>query len=135
MILGYFNEGRPFVDGLLRFPGSGARAARFLVDTGADLTIVHPIDYRSMGLSFADFKSFPEESSTGVGGRAAYRRVPVELYLRHDSGQFDRLRLAIMVARSDLAALRLPSLLGRDVTDLYVLTIARPHDRLSLEYP
>jgi hypothetical protein len=134
MIQGYFNQGRPFVDGLLRLPADVRGAARFLVDTGADRSILHPADYRAMGLRYADFQGFPEESSVGIGGQAAHRRVPAQLFLRHDTGRFDRIEVEVLVARTDTLTRRLPSLLGRDVIDLYVLTLHGKRARLTLEY-
>ena len=69
-----------------------------------------------------------------MGGRVLDRRVPGELFLRHDLGHFDRLQLEVLVARPTAWTRQLPSLLGRDVLDLYVLTVNRQGERLTLEY-
>ena len=134
MIRGYFHEGRPFSDGLLRVFSDQLGGVRFLVDTGADNTTLHPVDYRAMGLRFASLDDFPEASPLGVGGRARYKRVPSHLFLRHDVGHFDRVRIDVLIARPDAWTRRLPSLLGRDVLDLYVLVVNRRHQRLTLDY-
>ena len=60
MIRGHFHEGRPFIDGLLRVWSGGFGVIHFLVDTGADSTIVHPADYRAIGITFASLKGFPK---------------------------------------------------------------------------
>ncbi len=133
MIRGYFAEGRPFVDALLRFPSGAFGAARLLIDTGADRTIIHPGEYLRLGLGFGDFGDFPQDSAFGIGGEAAYRRVPVQILLEHETGRFDRIRLRALIARPTPSTRRLPSLLGRDALDLYVLTMDRRGDRVLLE--
>jgi hypothetical protein len=60
--------------------------------------------------------------------------VPVQLVLRHTTGETDRREIELLVARPDAANRRLPSLLGRDVLDLYVLTLHGRRERLTLEY-
>ena len=60
MIRGGFNNRRPLTSGLLLFPGLEPTpvSCRFLVDTGADRTLIVPSDYESDGFRYQDFRSF-----------------------------------------------------------------------------
>ena len=90
MIQGYFSEvsvatRRPFVDAVFRFGDWSGATLRIplLVDTGADRTIIAPLDALKLdmesGLRFDDLpKGVP---SVGVGGTAATRLIDADLTL------------------------------------------------------
>src|SRR6266508_2186449 len=121
MIRGYFFERggvkRPFVNAVLDFP-SLARSlhVRMLVDTGADRTILAPLDTRRLGI---DLTRMPQgQPSTGVGGRGETRTGEVILTL--DSSSIN-LTLTILDPPSNASLLPIPSLLGRDVLSRFAL--------------
>ncbi len=71
MIRGVFREEmgrrRPFVVGLLSLPALELTGdVAFLVDTGADSTLLAPRDAANLGMDLAALPEGP--SSTGVGG-------------------------------------------------------------------
>ncbi len=74
MIIGRFDEyGRPFIRGRLFIPRLGIDSEiDFLLDTGADVTCLHPGDLRliRIGVDFIPSESVVEPS--GIGGKGRY---------------------------------------------------------------
>ncbi len=115
MIRGYFHNDRPFVRAWVRLPGLGLMdEIRFLVDTGATYTTLHPLDGRNMGVPFLQLGG-PVRAVRGVGGRADYVGQPAELLFLDHEGGYARLEIEMNVARLTRGLEGLPSLLGRDV--------------------
>lgn len=137
MIRGGFNRTRPHISGLLLFPGLKPTpvTCRFLVDTGADRTLVTPSDYESDGFRYQDFRTFPAADSRGVGGLLEGRLVQARLLLRNDDGTLQQIGVEVEVARPTPQIEALPSLLGRDVTDLFRLTVDRTVNLVALDDP
>lgn len=135
MIRGGFNSRRPLISGLLLFSevGTSPVSCRFLVDTGADRTLVVPSDYEHDGYSYQDFRDYPLADSRGVGGVLEGRIVPARMLLRKDDGSLQQIRLDVEVARPTPDVERIPSLLGRDVTDLFRLVVDRTVNLVALE--
>jgi hypothetical protein len=139
MIGGRYVLGRPLVSGLLQFATvpkfeQALVSVRFLIDSGADATLVQPVDYEPEGPTYAALRKFPlAEATRGFGGVIEARRVPVALYLRHEDGHYDRIELEAEIAKPAPESEGLPSVLGRDVIDLYKLTMDRSHGFIGLE--
>jgi hypothetical protein len=139
MIRGGFNAGRPHLQGVLLFPDA-ARPTRtittwFLVDTGADRSLVAPADYEKLGYGYADFRRFPEADSVGYGGHITAKTVPAKLLLRDESGAYVQLALEVEVVQPGRENELLPSILGRDVTDLFRLVVDRSVNLVALVDP
>ena len=67
MILGSFDNGSPFVEGLLVLPRLNIQEpVSFLVDTGADLTCLMPADSHRIGVDFARLQQ--RTTITGASG-------------------------------------------------------------------
>lgn len=140
MIRGRFNGyGQAEVDASLLLPGVprlGGEKHRFfiplIIDTGADRTILVP-DYEPY--EYADFSSYPTDYPGGYGGLIAVRCVPVQIELENQDGRFDRLNRTIEIASPESVSPGLPSAMGRDVLDLYRLTIDKSVNLVSLERP
>ena len=89
MIRGYFStqgtRRRPFMDAILQFPTLNERSldVKLLVDTGADRTILSPLDARRLARRFAlDLTTLPHGvPGTGVGGRSDTRTLETVLIL------------------------------------------------------
>ncbi len=137
MVKGGFNDRRPHISGLLFFPTvkAGYVSCRFLVDTGADRTLVVPADYETDGFRYSDFRTFQASDSTGYGGELAGRLVGAKILLRHDNGTYQQIAIEVEVARPVRAIERLPSILGRDVTDLFRLVVDRSVNLVCLDTP
>ncbi len=133
-INGQFEEltGRPFVDGYLEFPRLGIQSrVFFLLDTGADNSVLMPSDAASMGVSFGTL-SPAEGTAHGIGGQALYHREPALLLFPGDDSlylyDFD-----LEVAEPTTHNRELPSLLGRDIVDRWLLRYEKPRDLLEAE--
>ncbi len=71
MLVGRFGNTSlaPFLEGRIIFPRLGVRGlVSFLVDTGADATIITPLDGRKLGIDYNDLQN--PEISGGIGGPA-----------------------------------------------------------------
>jgi Aspartyl protease len=79
MIRGYFSRSdrrrRPLIFATLDFPTLDNRelGVMFLVDTGADRTVLAPLDASRLGIDLATLE--PGPPSTGVGGRTQTRTI------------------------------------------------------------
>lgn len=139
MIRGGFNAGRPHLKGALVFPEIKRRAGMvttwFLVDTGADRSLVAPADYEKVGYQFSDFRGFPDADSLGYGGRIAAKIVPAKLLLEDDDGTYVQLALEIEIVRPATEIDLLQSIMGRDVTDLFRLVVDRSVSLVALDDP
>ena len=112
MIRGYFSGEtslrRPMARVRLSFDSEhdtdGLEEIEFLIDTGADTTVLSPSDARAVGLdtSILDI----EGESSGVGGEVYMRTVEATLTIQGYS-----VPLIIYIPDSDY---EIPSLLGRD---------------------
>ena len=136
MIRGYFAtigvRSRPFVDVSLTLAAfSGIFKVQFLVDTGADRTVIGPLDARRLSRHFgANVLMFPRgPSSTGVGGQ-------MDTYVASAVITFDTdvvpLSLTILDPTSPLT---IPSLLGRDILARYGLFLEERTGRVLLLEP
>ncbi len=117
---------RPVVCGrVLR--GDGAwRAVNFLVDTGADRTVLTADVLADVGLTAAD----PEEQLAGAGGLVASVLVKTTIRMERNDG-------GAVTVQGRFAAFRDPnaldmSLLGRDVLDIFPVIVDRPRSFVCL---
>ena len=119
---------RPYVDAELRIQGIGTSLAiPFLIDTGADDTILHPRDLEQSQRDLLDtaFDEHPERQWIGgVGGGGYIIPLSARLFFQIEGGR-DRawLDCRVWVAEPTATNWRLPSLLGRDLLHLFRLTI------------
>ena len=114
MILGEFDDrGRPFVKGRLVAPRLGIdESVLFLLDTGADVTCLHPADAMNVGLAFEHLRN--RVSYRGVGGTSPYFVEPAILSFT-DKRQARLYAVQLLIAEPNESNEVLPSLLGRDV--------------------
>lgn len=136
MIRGYFVQSggprRPFVDAIFEFPPrSGTFEVRLPVDTGADRTILSPMDARRLGRELGfDIETLARgDPRTGVGGHMETRIIDATLTLDTFS---TALSLCVLDPGSEL---RIPSLLGRDIVSRFALIVEQRADRVLLLEP
>ena len=128
MIRGFFYAGqddapRPYITFGLTFPDQpNVRGeAAFIIDTGADLTILSLREARLMGVEYADM-GVPGEIG-GVGGAVPTRVVEANL-----DAQGHPTNMTIHIPERDDY---IPSLLGRDFMSAFTLII-RERDGMAL---
>lgn len=123
MLEGRFGDttGRPYIEGRLILPGQGLNSdISFLVDTGADRSILMPADALRMGLDYSKLTRRTE--SVGIGGTArTYIEEAALVY--SEPGRFLYLYFVdLRIAAPSPEIMDLPSLLGRDVLDRWRMT-------------
>ena len=135
---GVLSAGRPrcppFVDASFEFPllRAGSFEVPLLVDTGADRTILAPLDaMRLAGEVGVDIATLPQGvRSTGVGGQTDTRTVEAIVTLDLFSTP---LTLTILDPLSHTQ--HIPSLLGRDVLSRFALIVEQRTNRVLLLEP
>ena len=114
MFEGYFtDDGQPYVTGQADLPRFGIDGrVHFLVDTGADITVLHPDDGIDLHCPF-DALENPAEF-VGVGGTLRYFMEPASITFGEgpDAEEFD---LLISIGKPNPVTAGLDSLLGRDI--------------------
>ncbi len=136
MILGYFQDEdsilRPFVDLTLEFPIANNQALEipFLVDTGADRTLLSPVDgVRLRSELGVDILGLPFGSPiVGVGGQTETRMIDATL----DIGEQSISTTLSLVEPPPGQFPTMPSLLGRDILYQLALFMEYRTDRLLL---
>ena len=133
MIAGYFeNDGLPYVECRLSLPRLGCLGRiPFLIDSGADTTILHPDAASELGCPF-DALVNPDEF-TGVGGALLYYTERAVLTFDNEDGGVQRFETDIAVAKPHPVTNGLDSLLGRDILNqLEIVEYSFPRRRLRL---
>lgn len=143
MIRGYLLGGRPFVAGLVVIPAAdpagnpfrATAAIRFLVDTGADVTVLSPVDYEGrLGLALAAAPAGP--LSQGVVGATATRLASGFLGLLHVDCGLSGFQLTFILPEVAPGQRALEfSLLGCDVLSQGSLSMDFPNGRIVLDLP
>jgi predicted aspartyl protease len=125
---------RPFVTARLTVASqSVSDDVDFLIDTGADSTLLAPADALLLGIDTSRFSAGP--ATTGIGGTSATVATQATLRL----GRFDfQLHLRILMPGPGMpspAANAIPSLLGRDVLSHFALFFEERTGRVLLLEP
>ena len=136
MIPGYFQDEnsilRPFVDLTLEFPVANNQALRisFLVDTGADRTLISPVDGARLRSELGvDILGLPFGSPIGgIGGQTETRMIDATL----DIGEQPISTTLSLVEPPPGHFPTMPSLLGRDIIYQLALFMEYRTDRLLL---
>jgi hypothetical protein len=110
----------------------------FLVDTGANTSCLHPVDsihLMSLPVDFvAGIGAHPDAVRYGgIGGGAAFLRVPAEYRFEDIGSGMTTLRSSIEIAQLTTANRAIPSLLGWDVLQHFKVTLDWANRRIELE--
>ena len=125
------NTGRPYIDGRLYVLGrqDSTSDISFLVDTGADGSMLMPADALRMDVDYGKLR--PGSDAVGISGTA---RTFVEdaVVVFSEPGRFlYAYVIQLRVAEPADAIMDLPSLLGRDVLDRWRMTYDPQGGRLA----
>ncbi|MBM2827259.1 MAG: Peptidase protein [Dehalococcoidia bacterium] len=138
MIRGYFGGPgarlRPFVIASVSIPHLQIRGTvHFLVDTGADTTLLAPRDAKELGL---DINSLPQSPpSMGVGGPTPTASTEATITLDSLSFTISLRILAPTDQRQQRSLQFIPSLLGRDIMAHFALFMEERTRRVLLLEP
>lgn len=116
MILGRFGDTskRPYVEGRLSLPSQRLNTnISFVLDTGADRTVLMPMDGTKMGIDYD--KLTRECSSRGVGGFAKNYLDAAIIAFRDVDGTIYSYKIDLMIAAPTNDNMNIPALLGRDI--------------------
>ena len=133
MVRGSFDEafGRPYVTGRIFIPGLGVKGIVSLVfDTGADGSMLMPLDARDLGVDHTALRT--PALARGIGGAVTTYTEPAHLAFLdddYDGGGLCGYDVSLRICHPTESAMRVPSLLGRDVIDRWRVT----YDKSRLE--
>jgi hypothetical protein len=122
MIYGRFEtfSKRPMIDCYLELPAFKAAAVvPFLVDTGADCSLLMPADARRLGIDFS--KLHYTRKSYGIGGVCKEHRVPALLIVSDERVAYGY-RFALSIAEPSPDLEECPSILGMDILRYWRIT-------------
>lgn len=130
MIFGRFGDtsGRPYIEGRFVLPSQSLFTnISFLMDTGADQTVIMPADAAKMGVDFDQITD--RGRSAGVGGMVEDLMAPANLVFLGSSGKLYVYETPVRFMYPNPEIADLPSLLGRDIIDCW-RTVYSPEDNM-----
>lgn len=132
MLQGRFGDtsGRPYLSGRVIVPRLNvAGNVSFLFDTGADFTLLMPADAAIMNIDFNALQS--PSSSFGIGGPAiAYVEPANVVFVSRDGDRLFGYNIQLYIQHPTVSAMRVPSLLGRDIIDRLRVTYNKSTNEL-----
>jgi hypothetical protein len=133
MLIGRFGHtsGRPYFESRVVLPHlKVAGNVSFLFDTGADKSLLMPLDAQRCGIDYNVLQR--TEPTTGVGGQMECY-VESALVAFADSDELCIYSIEIGISPAAPEIMRLPSLLGRDVIDRWRVLYDKPNTTLTAE--
>ena len=120
MIIGTVTPDGIFIEAEVQVPNQSATTpVRFLVDTGADITAVHPWDLAQMRLPAQVLNTAPVVDIIGIGGPATYRTLPATVTIpgayADGTPAYWTYPVTLHVAVPTDYNQTFPSILGRDI--------------------
>ena len=116
MLKGRFGNtsGRPYIEALVILPQLDMKSAvSFLVDTGADRTVLMPGDAKRIGIDCRQLSRAGE--MVGVGGTCRNYFTSAYVLFSEESRRLFAYRIDIQIAEEKPEIMDIPSLLGRDI--------------------
>jgi len=132
MLTGRFGNtsGAPYLEARISIPRLRLHGLiSFLVDTGADGTVLMPTDSKKIGVNFRSLRN--PTTSQGVGGLAKGYTEEVILSFRDPKYIYSYL-LNVEIAAPTTRNNRIPSLLGRDILDQWRFVLDAPRNKILL---
>jgi hypothetical protein len=134
MIIGRFGDttGRPYVEGRLVIPSQSLSTdISFILDTGADRTVLMPMDGAKIGLDYSKLGDACQ--SLGVGGYSSdFQEDAVLIFLDHGKQLcFYTFKLIVSAPAPEIGTI--PSLLGRNIIDRWRVIYDPVNDLLEAD--
>ena len=115
------------MEGHVLLPRLGKKGnVSFIFDTGADTSLLMPLDGQRMGIDYGRFQN--EETSLGIGGTSENYVESAYLAFVGDKALYGY-EIELRVCKPSQDLMTIPSLLGRDIIDRWRVT----HDKSVLE--
>ena len=126
-------SGRPFLEGRLYVPRFGLWSdISFLVDTGADVTVLMPDDGLRSGIDYTRLTG--KTACGGIGGTTEMFVEPAHaVFLDSETKLLHVYTIALHIAPATPQLEKVNSLLGRDVLDSWRMTYDPAHRSLRFE--
>ena len=123
MLRGRFGDttGRPYIEGRLILPNLNIRGdISFLVDTGADVSRLHPMDGIRFKIDYGQLSGDVE--TVGINGTSHDFTEPAVVVFSEPKRFLYVYNITIRIAPYDIEILDLPSLLGRNILNRWRMT-------------
>ena len=126
-------SGRPYLEGRLILPRIGiAGNISFLVDTGADASMIMPLDGKRLGIDYSQLQG--DAVSFGLGGEIHSFLEDAILVFTEPGSALYLYNIEIDIPPPDPALPDdLPSLLGRDILDRWRMTYSPSRKNLTFK--
>ncbi|HLY44121.1 MAG TPA: aspartyl protease family protein [Stellaceae bacterium] len=118
------------IEGQLSMPQFGIDGqVLFLIDTGAERTILMPADAIRLGVEFDKLKN--QDEGIGFGGRSTMYPEPARVAFTDGVGLFVY-HITLDIAEDTEDGRRLPSVLGRDVLNRWHIEYSFPKGKIEI---
>ena len=135
MLAGRFggSSDSPYIEGYINFPRLRVKGnVSFLVDTGADRTIIMPDDAHVLGVDQSQLKN--KRKAKGIGGsRGVFHEQGIFVFVEPSKRLYIYVNTIGLLEPADPPDPheKLPSLLGRDILDRWRIVCDRSKNRLT----
>ena len=134
MIVGSFDgTGRSFVSVTIYLYRLGLSGSiRIQVDTGADITCLHPEASKALGIPYEELNKHNMATAGGVGGKSKYYVEPAILYfVSDDGGDDEEIAVDLHIAKPNKGNKSLESLLGTNIINKWRMNYDPPNGKLE----
>lgn len=131
MLKGRYGDttGRPYIEGRLSIPRLGLRGdISFIVDTGADKSVLMPLDANRLGVDYSQLNR--SYNTIGIGGYSKNYIESAMLAFAEPKALLHVYLLEIYICTPSPEIADIPSLLGRDILDRWKITFHKSNDDL-----
>jgi hypothetical protein len=129
----------PVIDAAVYFPGLGMRPSpwTFLVDSGSSISCLVESDLSAAVADYRVLNLLPAPPGRGFGGNVDRHWLDAVIDLAHTDGEHSIIdvRFSVIGLAEPDSVRGMPSVIGRDVLALGVLTLDAPSRLVSLDLP